>query len=229
MQRLLGEALGCVWDVLHAMTGWGVARVRLHVLGRPHSGKTHLLAAAVRDPDLALSARRLPERAPLPRMEPTVGAVERAPLYVLGVRFDPVESSVLDFTGRLARAIRPHVLDEAVLYVVDGAADDAELGLARAELHRLLDHLAQNPIAPIPVLVVATRRDWRDARTDAELRTALGLGITWGKDRAVLREAARKGLPAPTLAPFPLELWRVSSTERLGTTAALQWLADFFM
>jgi GTP-binding protein SAR1 len=103
----------------------------------------------------------------------------------------------------------------AVVFVVD-ATDRERLGLASYELHQLL---TTELLVGVPFVVLGNKVDLGTACSEAELRHALGLEGTSGKD-AKASELRELGIR-------PMEVFMCSVVRRSGYGDAFRWLTKY--
>lgn len=99
---------------------------------------------------------------------------------------------------------------DGVVFIVD-SADRERFPEAKRELNELL---RQDALANTPFLVLGNKIDRREAVSEGELRTELGLMETTGKDAK-----ADTGIR-------PIELFMCSVTHKLGYGDGFKWLSD---
>lgn len=101
---------------------------------------------------------------------------------------------------------------DGVIYIVD-SMDRERFPEAKKELDQLLtDEMLQN----VPFLVLGNKIDITSAASEDELRTALGLYETYGKDRKREDSGVR-----------PIELFMCSVVRKMGYAEGFRWLAQF--
>lgn len=101
---------------------------------------------------------------------------------------------------------------DGVIYIVD-SMDRERFPEAKKELDQLLtDEMLQN----VPFLVLGNKIDITSAASEDELRTALGLYETYGKDRKREDGGVR-----------PIELFMCSVVRKMGYAEGFRWLAQF--
>lgn len=101
-----------------------------------------------------------------------------------------------------------------IVFIVD-AVDRERFPEAKAELDKLLmdDHIANTPI-----VVLGNKIDVRDAASEGELKAALGLVDTFGKD--VKHDGKETSIR-------PIEVFMCSIREEQGYAEGIQWLSQF--
>ena len=104
---------------------------------------------------------------------------------------------------------------DGVVYMVD-ALDRERFPEAKKELDALL---SDDMLQTVPFLILGNKVDITSAASEEELRQALGLYDTWGKDRG--REASAAG-PAR-----PIELFMCSVVRKMGYAEGFNWMAQF--
>ena len=102
----------------------------------------------------------------------------------------------------------------AIIYLVD-SHDRNRFAETRKELNSLLTNA---DLKEVPVVVLGNKIDMAAAASEAELRQALGLTHTTGKD-------TRPSQLGTTMRP--VELFMCSVVHRSGYTEAIQWLAQY--
>ena len=100
----------------------------------------------------------------------------------------------------------------AIVYMVD-AYDIARLPESKRELDSLLTEPA---LTHVPIVVLGNKIDLPSALSETELRNALGLQITTGKNLAQMPEGHR-----------PVELFMCSVINRAGFAEGFRWAARF--
>ena len=101
---------------------------------------------------------------------------------------------------------------DGVIYIVD-SMDRERFPEAKKELDQLLtDEMLQN----VPFLILGNKIDITSAASEDELRTALGLYETYGKDRKREDSGVR-----------PIELFMCSVVRKMGYAEGFRWLAQF--
>lgn len=101
---------------------------------------------------------------------------------------------------------------DGVIYIVD-SMDRERFPEAKKELDQLLtDEMLQN----VPFLVLGNKIDITSAASEDELRTALGLYETYGKDTKREESGVR-----------PIELFMCSVVRKMGYAEGFRWLAQF--
>lgn len=103
---------------------------------------------------------------------------------------------------------------DGVVYIVD-ALDKERFPEAKKELDQLL---TDEMLTHTPMVVLGNKIDLPSAASEDELRHALGLLDTYGKD--VKSDSAQGGVR-------PLELFMCSVVRKMGYSEAFQWLANF--
>lgn len=101
---------------------------------------------------------------------------------------------------------------DAVIYIVD-AADRERIPESKRELDELLSH---SSLETVPFLILGNKVDHRLALPEHEMRAALGLVQTTGKDVTSNLEGVR-----------PIELFMCSVVKRTGYQKGLKWLTNF--
>lgn len=104
---------------------------------------------------------------------------------------------------------------DAVVFLVD-AVDRQRFPEAKRELDNLL---SSDELRGVPFLVLGNKIDMLNAASEAELKYALGLEDTYGKDIVPQDEAY--------LSACPIEVFMCSVVRRMGYKDAFQWLSQF--
>ena len=102
---------------------------------------------------------------------------------------------------------------DGVVYLVD-ALDRGRFPEAKKELDSLL---TSDELCNVPFLVLGNKIDMRQAASEEELKYALGLVDTYGKDANANRN--------PNVRP--IELYMCSVAKRMGYADGFKWLAQF--
>jgi GTP-binding protein SAR1 len=175
-------------------------KVRLLMLGLDNAGKTTLLSRLA---DGSMHAHN-------PTMHPTNQEMKLGATTI----------TAHDVGGhKAARAIWSHYYSavDCILFIVD-CADAARFAEASAELRGVL---SDENIASVPVVVMGNKIDRVGAQSEAQLRAALGLEFTTGKDTPPTAPGKRG-----TGWQRPLELYMCSLKEDMGYGEAIEWLVN---
>lgn len=105
---------------------------------------------------------------------------------------------------------------DAVVFLVD-AVDRQRLPEAKRELDNLL---SSDELRGVPFLVLGNKIDLPTAASEEELKYALGLQDTFGKDAVVPQHDER-------YVGCPIEVFMCSVVRRMGYKDAFQWLSHF--
>lgn len=101
---------------------------------------------------------------------------------------------------------------DGVVFLVD-ALDRERFPESKRELDTLL---GCDELASVPFLILGNKIDVPRAASEDELRAALGLYETYGKDAKVEKDAVR-----------PIELYMCSVVRRMGYADGFRWMAKF--
>jgi len=102
---------------------------------------------------------------------------------------------------------------DGVVFLVD-ALDRDRFPESKQELDRLLtDEMLQN----VPFLILGNKIDNTRAASEDELRAALGLYETWGKEKGPDAESTVR----------PMEVFMCSVVRRMGYADGFKWMANF--
>lgn len=104
---------------------------------------------------------------------------------------------------------------DGVVYMVD-ALDRQRFSEAKRELDFLL---TCDELASVPFLVLGNKIDAPSAASEDDLRYALGLFETWGKDTRYKADDSKIR---------PIELFMCSVIKKMGYADGFRWLAQFF-
>ncbi|KAL7552288.1 hypothetical protein ACHAWF_017790 [Thalassiosira exigua] len=104
---------------------------------------------------------------------------------------------------------------DGVVFLVD-AVDRQRFPEAKRELDGLL---SGDELRGVPFLVLGNKIDMPNAASEDELKYALGLQDTYGKDVADRYDERQ--------AASPIEVFMCSVVRRMGYKDAFQWLSDF--
>lgn len=104
---------------------------------------------------------------------------------------------------------------DGVVFLVD-AVDRQRFPEAKRELDNLL---SSDELRGVPFLVLGNKIDMQAAASEDELKFALGLQDTFGKDIAAVYDDRCVGCP--------VEVFMCSVVRRMGYKDAFQWLAQF--
>mmetsp|Transcript_40857 Transcript_40857/g.79952 ORF Transcript_40857/g.79952 Transcript_40857/m.79952 type:complete len:193 (-) Transcript_40857:264-842(-) len=102
---------------------------------------------------------------------------------------------------------------DGVVYLVD-ALDRGRFPEAKRELDSLL---TSDELCDVPFLVLGNKIDMPTAASEDELKYALGLEDTYGKDNK----------PDPNSAVRPIELYMCSVVKKMGYADGFKWLSQF--
>lgn len=102
---------------------------------------------------------------------------------------------------------------DGVVFVVD-ALDRERFPESKRELDTLLGY---DELANVPFLVLGNKIDVPRAASEDELRAALGLYETYGKDARGDKDASIR----------PIELYMCSVVRRMGYADGFRWMAQF--
>ena len=102
---------------------------------------------------------------------------------------------------------------DGVVYLVD-AIDRGRFPEAKKELDALL---TSDELADVPFLVLGNKIDMPTAASEEELKYALGLMDTYGKDTKPDKDSGVR----------PIELYMCSVIRRMGYADGFQWLSQF--
>eukprot|EP00727_Mastigamoeba_balamuthi_P013662 m51a1_g8919 putative adp-ribosylation factor-like protein 1 (186) ;mRNA; f:806035-807161 len=164
----MGNWFSSLWDRF-----FGQSEVRILILGLDSAGKTTILY-------------RL-HCGEVVTTIPTIG------FNVENVTYKNIKFQVWDLGGQ--DSIRPYwrcyyANTDAVVFVVD-SADRARVGIAREELHTILE---EEELRDAVLLVFANKQDLPGALAEAEVSDALGLPALRNRQWAIFRSSATKGV-----------------------------------
>jgi GTP-binding protein SAR1 len=108
---------------------------------------------------------------------------------------------------------------DGVVYMVD-AVDRGRFPEAKKELDYLL---TCDELATVPFLVLGNKIDYHGAASEDDLRYALGLFETYGKDTSRYRNN-----DSDDHKIRPIELFMCSVIRKMGYADGFRWLAQFF-
>mmetsp|Transcript_5718 Transcript_5718/g.20517 ORF Transcript_5718/g.20517 Transcript_5718/m.20517 type:complete len:194 (-) Transcript_5718:295-876(-) len=185
------------WGVLGYL-GLGHKKANLLFLGLDNAGKTTLLSM--------LKDERV--TAAEPTLHPNTEELI----------IDKVHFKTFDLGGHEpARKLweQYYAAADGIVYIVD-AAERERFPESKAELDKLLgeDHLAN-----VPFVVLGNKIDIETAASEGELRAALGLTATFGKD-ASAADSKDTGMR-------PIEVFMCSIMSQSGYAEGFQWLSQF--
>jgi GTP-binding protein SAR1 len=109
---------------------------------------------------------------------------------------------------------------DGVVYLVD-AIDRGRFPEAKKELDALL---SSDELLDVPFLVLGNKIDMPTAASEEELKYALGLTDTYGKDRGPDNSGAGGGAGGQVR---PIELYMCSVIRRMGYADGFKWLSAF--
>jgi len=105
---------------------------------------------------------------------------------------------------------------DAVVFLVD-AVDRQRFPEAKRELDHLL---SSEELRGVPFLILGNKIDLKDAVSEGELKYALGLEDTYGKDIGPMDAGVGFGA-------CPIEVFMCSVVRRMGYKDGFQWLSQF--
>eukprot|EP01123_Difflugia_compressa_P000623 TRINITY_DN1072_c0_g1_i2.p1 TRINITY_DN1072_c0_g1~~TRINITY_DN1072_c0_g1_i2.p1 ORF type:complete len:192 (-),score=34.62 TRINITY_DN1072_c0_g1_i2:55-630(-) len=183
------------WGVL---ASWGLANKsgKIVFLGLDNAGKTTLLHL-LRDDRVVQH---------MPTQKPTMEE-----LSVGNIKFSTYDLGGHEIARRLWRDYYAQV--NAVVFMVDLAARE-RFEESKVELDELL---ADPDLKEIPFLVLANKIDIPGAASEEELRSALALYNTYGKQIGGTR----------TPGVRPIEVFTCSVVKRMGVKEGFNWVAQF--
>jgi len=180
-------------DVLSSL-GLYKKNAKILFLGLDNAGKTTLL-------------RRLKDDR-MVQHDPTIHA--HAEELVLGnVRFKAYDLGGHDTVRKVWKTYFPTV--DGIIYLVD-AADPSRFDESRKELESLLETKELNKV---PVVILGNKIDKKEAASEEELRSKLGLATKgWGSEKS---EGESR----------PIEVFMCSVAKKTGYAEGFKWLSKF--
>jgi len=183
------------WNILYGLGLWN-KNAKICFLGLDNAGKTTLLAM-LRDDRLVQH---------MPTQKPTMEE-----LTMGNIKFRTYDLGGHTIARRLWREYYADV--DAVVFLVDSTDRDRF-----AESKRELDELLTgDDLKDVPVLVLGNKIDLPTAASEDEIRNALGLAQTTGKNTG---GGLAKGVR-------PVEVFMCSVVKRMGYKDGFNWLAQY--